>query len=299
MRAMEGDAETAPYLPFDGEPYRPSMGLRTLAPADWIDLRGDLAGELARKRALMESRHDEVFAALPQADGAAQELLALLVAHLVRHHPALFGASDDRLLNRATGERWDSTSAALHPLELAGRLVPEDFCILLRDAATHRLVAASLCSPSRWRLSEKLGQPMGAIHDPVPAYAERLAAPVDRFLAALQPDRLVWRLNWFIHDDPARFQPVRRPSAAAIGEDSVGERLYLRVERQTLRRLPGSDAVIFTIRTYLTPLGRAIATPRAAADLAATIRSMPDPVRAYRQIEDFETSLLTWLDARA
>lgn len=115
----------------------------------------------------------------------------------------------------------------------------------------------------------------------------------------MQPGRLVWRLNWFVHDDPALFQPVRQPSAVKIGPENAGENLYLRVERQTLRRLPGSGAVIFTIRTHLTPLGRAIRSKRAAADLAATLRSMPDSVRAYRQTADFEGALLTWLDARA
>ena len=299
MQAMERDAPAAPYLPFDGGPYRPTMGLKPLAPEDWIEITDDLAGELARKQALLETRHDEVFAALPEAEPASQELLVLLVAHLCRAHPALFERSGDHVLSKATGERWNLAQPPLHPLELAGRLVQEDFCVLLRDSPTHRLVAATLCSPSRWRLAEKLGRGMGVIHGPVPLYAERLAAPVDRFLAALQPDRLVWRLNWFIHDDPTLFQPVRRPSAGPIGRDEIGERLYLRVERQVLRRLPHSDAVIFTIRTHLTPLGRAIGTQRAAADLAATIRSMPPAVRDYRQIGDFEANLLAWLDARA
>ena len=36
--------------------------------------------------------------------------------------------------------------------------------------------------------------------------------------------------------------------------DNAGQRLHLRVERQTLSRLPKSNAVLFTIRTYMDPL---------------------------------------------
>lgn len=163
------------------------MGLKPLAQEDWIEITEELGGELARKRGLLETRHDAVFAALPEADAASRELLALLVEHLTRIHPTLYERQGDRLLNKTTGESWDVAHPPIHPLELAGRLVQEDFCILLSEAGVHRLVAASLCSPSRWRLAEKLGQPMGAIHEPVPAYAERLEIsrrPLSRRLAA-------------------------------------------------------------------------------------------------------------------
>jgi hypothetical protein len=299
MRRMESITQPAPYLPFDSGPYRPTMGLQALAPEAWIEITDGLASELARKRALLETRHDEVFAALTEAGPAAAELLAVLVAHLTRHHPALYERHGDRLASRLTGESWDIVQPPMHPLDLAGRLVPEDFCILLSDAGVHRLVAASLCSPSRWRLAEKLGRPMSVIHESVPLYAERLGAPVDRFLTALQPDKLVWRLNWFVHDDPTLFQPARRPSTVPITPANAGERLYLRVERQTLRRLPRTGAIVFSIRTHVTPLAAAIGTARAASDLAATLRSMSEPVRAYRQFGDFEASLLDWLEERA
>ena len=35
--------------------------------------------------------------------------------------------------------------------------------------------AGVLCFPSRWRLMEKIGKPLSAVHGPVPLYADRLA----------------------------------------------------------------------------------------------------------------------------
>jgi hypothetical protein len=297
MVEAPGESRNAPYLPFAGGGFRLTMGLMPLAEPDWIELDGLLAAHLAEKGSLLAHRHGEVFAARPEADAAARELLALLAAHLPLHHPQIFGRDGARLTNRVTGEAWDVERPALHPLDLCGRLVQEDFCLLQRAGEQHVLVAASLCAPARWRLADKIGRPLAQIHAPVAGYDTTLARPVDRLLAQLRPGRLVWRLNWGILDNPARFQPARPPADAPITATSAGERLWLRVERQTLRKLAASAAVVFTIRTHITRLDRAVATPAAAADLAQALRAMPLDMLRYKQIEPFVMDLLAWLDA--
>ena len=296
--SADGDGG-APYLPFEGGRFRLALGLMPLPIARWIEIDRRFAADLAAKRALLAARHAEVFAALPEADAASAELLALLADHLPRHHPALFSRSGDALVNAGTAERWDVARPALHPLDLAGRLVQEDLCLLRAAGGPYRLVAATLCSPARWRLADKLGRPLAEIHAPVAGYADKLAAPVDRFFAMLKPGKLVWRLNWGIVDDPAPFQPVAREAAAPVTADTAGERLWLRVERQTLQRLPESGAVVFTIRTHITRLDRAVAQPSAAAELAAALRDMPEASRRYKHLAPVAPALLAWLDARA
>lgn len=289
----------APYLPFDGGRFRLMMGLMPLPAAGWIERDHNLARDLAAKRELLETRRGEVFAALPEAARPAAELLERLVDHLLRHHAEVFSRKGDRLSNGATGEEWDLARPALHPLDLAGRLVQEDICLLepLRD--TCRLVGASLCSPARWRLADKIGRALGEVHDPVPGYADKLARPVDRFFAALASERPVWRLNWGIVDDPAPFQPVAGQAPGQATTDTAGQRLWLRVERQTLRRLPATGAVAFTIRTHITRLDDAIRSAQAAAELAAAVRDMSEEMRRYKRIAPIATELLGWLDARA
>lgn len=288
----------APYLPFAGGGFRLAMGLMPLREPYWLELDGDLAAHLAEKRALLASRHDEVFAARPECDAAAGELLALLAQHLPLHHAQLFRRDGARLANLVTGEAWDVARPALHALDLCGRLVQEDFCLLQRDGDRHILTGASLCAPARWRLGDKIGRALGEIHAPVAGYDAALARPVDRFFDHVKPGRLVWRMNWGVVDSPARFQPVRPPAPKPITAAAAGERLWLRVERQTLRKLRETAAVVFTIHTHITRLDRAIATPAAAADLASAIAAMPLEMQRYKHIAPFAPALLAWLAAR-
>jgi hypothetical protein len=293
-----GATGAAPYLPFADGRFRLALGLMPLKPAEWIEIDADLARDLAEKRTLAETRHGDIFAARADAAEPSAELLAILADHLPRHHAETFHEAGGALRNLATGEDWDLADPPIHPLDLAGRLVQEDFCLLVPEGGPYVLAGASLAAPARWRLAEKMGKPLVDIHAPVPGYENTLGNPVERLFATMRPDRIVWRLNWSIVDDPARFQPVRIPTGRPVTPENAGAMLWLRVERQTLRKLPRTGAVIFAIRTHITRLDRAIETAPHAAALAAALRSMPEPMQEYKNIAPLAPALLAWLDTR-
>ena len=56
------------------------------------------------------------------------------------------------------------------------------------------------------------------------------------------------------------------------------EMIMLRTERQTLRRLPKTGAILFTIRTYTTPVVTLAQEPGVPSRLASAVRSWPDIV---------------------
>ncbi len=281
---------------FGGGRYRLAMGLTPLGEAEWLAPDAKLGQMLATKRDLLATRRDAVFRILPEAESAASELLGLLARHLADRFPAVYRRNGGHLLNRATGETWDIAAPSHHPLDLAGRLVAEDLCLMQADDTGYRLTGAALCFPNRWRLADKLGQPLEAIHEPVPGYAPALARPVAHFFAALKPDLIVSRVNWGIADDPALFQPHGREADSAITASNAGEALWLRVEGQTLRRLPESGAVLFTIRTEITRLDEVIRTRGDARDLAGAIRDMSPAMQQYKHLTTVAPALLAWLD---
>lgn len=279
-----------------------AMGLIARPLEVMIEIDRDYGEQMALRRSLLAERHGDVFAAMPCSAAACSATLALLARHLCEHHPDWFARTGCSLRNHLTGESWDLAAPARDPLEIAGRLVQEDLCLIEPGPAGPCLVAAVLCFPSRWSLAAKLGRPLAEIHGPVPFYADRLAAPVDRFMAQLKPDRLVERFNWSIHDDPALFQTSGHgatTSSSAVTAENAGEKLWLRVERQTLSRLPEMDTILFTIKTYRRALAEVVSLPGVACRLAAAVRALPEETACYKSVAGYRLALLAFLGTRA
>jgi hypothetical protein len=275
-----------------------AMGLTACKAADWIELDDRYDAEMAERRALLAGRHTDVFAALPLSDDARHEVLEHLVVHLPARYPDWFLRDGNLMRNRLTGEDWNLANPGCDPLELAGRLVQEDLCVIQPGPDGPILTAALLCFPSRWRLAEKIGRPLAAIHTPVPLYADRLARPVDRFMDHVKTGHIAARLNWSMMDDPALFQTGgkhRENVNTAITDENAGETLFLRVERQTLRRLPRSQAVLFTIRVHVYPLCLIAAQPAQVKALADAVRELPDEIGHYKSLGRFRGALLGYL----
>ena len=289
----------APYM--TGASGRLAMALAPLDPNDWIEPDDHLAADLAEKERLLAERHPDVCIALPEAAAGAAEVLDMLAAYLPARYPNLYERRGERLYNRAAGRLWDLACPDLHPLDLAGRLVQEDLCLMQAspDSGCYRLVGASVCFPTRWRLADKMGLAVGPIHAPVPGYEAQLSSTMDRLFARLKSARPVWRMNWSIVDNPALYLPTghsRRDRNHSVTPANAGDKLWLRMERQTLRRLPRSQDVLFTIRIYTPPLHTLAARPERAAGLAAAIRALPPELQLYKSLSPFREAALAWLD---
>jgi hypothetical protein len=250
MTALATGIETAPYLPFMDPRMARAPGLMPLDPAEWFVIHDDFAGQMAYRDRLIAERREIVLALLPEGREAAEELLEAVLDAVAALPGYRVGASEVT--------RPDGVSVALNrddPLASAGRLVPDDLCLMQPDAESgeYRLVGAVLCFPSRWLLSEKLGRPLTAIHDPVPDYDEMLARRVNRVFEAMRAGRGLWRVNWILHETPELYLPLGLNEKYVAPEGADGG-LYLRTERQTLVRLPRTGAVVFGIKTSVSPV---------------------------------------------
>ena len=286
------DAPAAPdYQPYVAGPFRWRLGLRPLDLADWIQLGPDADAQLAAKRDVMARFPATASVALDGVEDEAGEVLDALVAHLVRRFPERYGEDAPALAARAR-----EAVPSGRPLDAAGLLVPEDLVLLVEREAGLVFGAGSVCFPNRWDLRSKLGLPLAAVHAPVARLNDELGDPVERFLERLTPERSFWRLGWGVLDTPELYQPLdgtAGPRPARPGPHDV----HLRVERETLRRFPRTRAVLFTIRTYLTPLADLAARPDDARRLAAALEALPADVAAYKQLDQLGPWAATWLRA--
>jgi hypothetical protein len=239
-----------------------AMGLRPLDLDRWLEVDDRRADELEQKRQLLDTSYDVVVATNPEGDEGSRELLAEVTRFFNERHPEI-----------VTDVRGDE-----HPIVTAARLVQEDLCVLVRSDAW-RLQAACVCFPSRWNLSSKLGTTLDDIHGPVPIYDVELARPTNSFFERLKPERSFWRLNWTLIDSPVLHQPT---SARQSPHGDLAE-WYFRVERQTLRRLPESGAVVFTIRNYVASARRLCdAHEDFGATLLLNLDTAPEEMQKYK-----------------
>ena len=257
-------------------------GVVPLDAADWITAPDGIADELAYRDHLIETQRVDVLGHLADGVPPAAELLDVLVSHLSMKSG--WRVAENEIV------RPDGVEVQIDrsdPLEVIGRLVSEDFCILQKrqDGQEYILVAAALCFPAVWALTDKIGLPLSAIHSPVPHYDLNVAKRVNRIFDGIRADQLLLRYNWSItpyselHATPARL------ACATPAPDGP----FLRVERQTFRRLPQTGAVAFGIATTLNPIA---SLPRAdVATLLRTFDAQSQNVSDYKLAPDHQSNM--------
>ncbi|MGB0866750.1 MAG: heme-dependent oxidative N-demethylase family protein [Granulosicoccaceae bacterium] len=254
-----------PHIQLRQEPWQPhrqsavmSMGLKRIDADAWL-LREGLALQAYRDNKIQQTTllGDRVLQLMPQAFDAADELSSLIESEL-----QLGESSEDSSL-----DRFYQNSLA----------VAEDLCILQAGDSGYKLVGAHLCAPSHWLMEEKMGRDMDPIHAPVPGYQPNLARSVNRFLDKLGEGRLVERFNWSLDDTP---QLCQRPTGRAPTEGRVLR--YYRVERQTLRRLPRTGAIVFSILVRQWPLWYLNQFEGARVALEVAVDELPELLKKYK-----------------
>ena len=239
--------KSLPFAPWLQPATRRLPGTHPIAPEDWITRDDAFAPQMALRDHLIANDQDLVHALMPEAKSAAIECLDLMATALV--------ADDAYQVGPEAITRPDGVKVLLdrtRPLLTIGRMTQSDVCILTPSDNGHRLTGAILCFPAHWTLSEKMGRPMGAIHGPVDSYDETMNRRVQRLFDALRPGQVLTRANAHLHKNPHLFAP-RSESEPGLGYPRPDAR-YLRSERQTLRKLPGTNAVVFMIHTYMVAL---------------------------------------------
>jgi hypothetical protein len=162
---------------------------------------------------------------------------------------------------------------------------------------------------------------------------EKLHTSMERFFKRMPLDKPVIRNNYFMqtckpakvsHDEDEPRLDVEEETASDIDPEELGwsestngsedaflhghghaaqpapylapSTLRLRSERQTLRRLPRTGAIVFGIRTYLFKIEELARERGVPGRLASAVRSWPDDVGVYKGRKMYRDVLLNYLD---
>lgn len=227
-----------PEAPWGAAHFRRLPGTMAVGADDWVLIDDAYGAQMALRERLIGERAGEILAEPEDARAVARATLDAVLDLLSRRRG--FRVADG-WVDCPDGRRVPVARDA--PLRTVGRLIQEDVCVLTRGTeGEHRLAAAIVAFPLGWRLAEKLGLPLHAIHAPIAAYDAGLAVRVQRMLDGLKPGRPLMRANFFAEVTPVLFAPQPRP-----GERHRSD--YARSERQCLVALPDRAAVLFTIHT--------------------------------------------------
>lgn len=257
------------YFPFSTGQYKMQIGASPIPEGRSI-LEPDalLAEEVALKRECFAARDDYYYLALPGSEAAQEEAARSLTG----------------------GEEGN--------LQRLGDRVQEDLLVLSLRESQVPLVAGHLCFPNAWSLNEKLGRSFLEIHAPVPGFAESIGNASQKLLERLKPGRPVERLNWAVKataqlDLSNRWAAWEAEQKAQVTAENAGRRCFLRVERQTLSLLPESEAVLFTLHTYVQSIESLTAEQRAR--VLGVLETCPAEMLAYKGMAPFVEPLSSWL----
>lgn len=292
-------------------------GLKRLANQRWFlvqDPPGRFVHELnLKRRNLGQDSSSERICYVQEEDSVAAqaEVLELFCHYLPKRYPDYFVYDHDNIDGPSItviplNETFRLADYEERPLELCARIVQEDLVLIRPPKKTDESsrayhMAAAAVVFSFVGLEEKLGKPIEFIHAPVPEFEEQLRKTLELFFGKLlKLEQPLWRNNWVVTPesggqlDAPNYGTDEADATRQLQENGQAhptaptiedlQRMFLKVEYQTIRRLPRSGYLLFTVKMMVDRLRELEKVPRAAACLAKSIRGMSPAMRAYKGI---------------
>ena len=247
---------------------------------------------------------------LPHMTLAGWDLLELSMDSKARDYPEWFELHKDgqawHWINRPLGidQKFtflDESTLPYGPMEYITRQSQGDFTLQDQRDENLWMDAGMVTTQADWSLDFDIGMGFHEWHAPVPrAHEMGVFDRALKFLLKLQHGAPVRRFNWTLTVDslldtsPENY-PKWGPMRADIRPENVGERMHLRVELQTLYRLPRSNGIAFAIRCYLIRFDDLVTIPKWGRRLHRVLRDIPDDLATYKGFLRNRNSLVQWL----
>ena len=253
----------------------------------WLELENTYVKRIKQRQDLFAKHGNRVLNSLPGSELACKELMEMSLQFLCARYPHYFRLDKDKMVfhNGILSKKSDLKTTP--PLHVLLDNVPEDFAIMLRDSQTgfYFFRAGVICSSLGWDLGTKIGMQLHEVHAPIPNYKEKMQFSMDRYVpptklrfdftrlqfigrsklrfslfryfAKKPTDKPIQRGSWGLEVDEPLYMPPGDPHEkhrdVQLADLDIS-RCNLRVDWQTLRRLPLSAAVVFNYKAIFTPV---------------------------------------------
>ncbi|OTB06226.1 hypothetical protein M426DRAFT_9717 [Hypoxylon sp. CI-4A] len=250
--------------PLQFRPFKPiyhiTMALKSRTPSDLIVIDRNYLSRIEERRRTMDNHRKHTLGCLPVAIEAVQEVYSYLLGeYLPVRYPTIFTRDEKSFRNRVT-----SVSLPLLPpedpivaLRSLGETVEDDMFFLRETPEGHECTAFVCCCPSGFDPAEKIGKLLKDIHEPVPSY-EKIGSSMERYFSRLEVGKTVSRVNWSVTTNPELFNVsgnhVYEVDQVEEDADVDIKKAFVRMELQTMTRMPKTRAILFSFKTYLCPV---------------------------------------------
>jgi hypothetical protein len=247
---------------------------------------------------------------LPHMMLAQWDTLELLMESLAEDYPERFSLEKD-------GERWTWTNRLLGirdsfvfgrpetlphpPFEYITRQAQGDFTLQDQRDDNLYMDGGMVTTQADWSLAFDLGMAFHEWHGPVPkAHEMGVFDRALKYLLRLAYGHPVRRLNWTMTINPRldtspENYSVWGPDRASVTPENVGGKVHLRVELQTLFRLPRSNAILFGIRCYLANLEELSRVKKWRGRLHRVLRDLDPELIDYKGLGRYRPLAVAYL----
>jgi hypothetical protein len=247
---------------------------------------------------------------LPHMTLAGWDTLELVMEAKARDYPQWFSL-------KKTGDRWhwinrplgieqsftflDEATLPCGPFEYIMRQTQGDWTLQDERDNTLWMDAGIATSQADWSADFDIGMNFHEWHAPVPlAHEKGIFDRALKFLLKLQHGAPVRRFNWTMTVNPLldtspENYPKWGPTKTSSTQGNLGGKQHLRVELQTLYRLPRSNAIAFDIRCYLGKFEELVTMPKWGRRLHRVVRDIHPDLAAYKGFLRNREAMVEWL----
>lgn len=288
-----------PWRPFRW-PYHQTMSIYKLDLNHWLDMDKWYSRYIREKEIIFSENRQDCCDWLPESKEACEELLETVVEHMLARYPACFKKTSQGIHNLITDEQIDLRKPyKLHPLQYIGKMAKEDFYVVQqRPDGLHYMVAGAVPFPGgHFSVKEILGKHLDVIHSDVPYYETKLKPSMERWFGKLKcadpVERATWYMTWdheLVCSKIYDIQPGETMPQVPV------EKFVVRVERQTLRRLPKTQAIIFTNHPLFYSVDEMKDEPMVPSLLKNIIMEGPENIVKSKKFETVREQVVPYLD---
>jgi hypothetical protein len=274
-----------------------------------FDVDEHYVAECRERRIVLEQDPNRCLV-LPHMATAQWDTLELIMESLALDYPDAFALERDGAAwtwtNRPLNLRdqfvfGDADTLPYPPFEYITRQAQGDFT--LQDQRDDNLFidGGMVTTQADWSLEFDLGMTFHEWHGPVPiAHDLGVFDRALQYLMRIQYGKPVRRLNWTMTVNPRldtspENYAIWGPDRATVTARNAGEKLFLRVELQSLFRLPRSNAILFGVRAYLASLAELTRVPKWGRRLHRVLRDLDPDLVAYKGLTRYHATAVNYL----